>query len=181
MTTVLSLNGTNGWSPRAGLVSDSDGNMFGATFNGGETYVPGVFIGYGVVFRLATNGALTSLASFHGTNGVSPNGLMVGPNGCLYVTTEQGGAYRFGTIFRLDNVPLSQPVIQSVEQIGGTLFITWTSVAGQSYQVQYRMDLSQGGWTNLGGVLVATNTSATTSDSVGQDARRFYRVVVQSP
>src|SRR5438445_296741 len=53
MTTVLSLNGTNGWSPRAGLVSDSDGNMFGATFNGGETYVPGVFIGYGVVFRLA--------------------------------------------------------------------------------------------------------------------------------
>jgi len=154
------------------------GNMYGVTFNGGDAYAPYIFIGYGAVFRLATNGALTRLASFHGTNGASPNGLMAGANGGFYGTTQGGGTYGSGTIFRLDNTPLSQPVIQSVEQMSGTLFITWTAVAGQSYQVQYSTNLTQGAWNNLGSAIPATNGIATTSDTIGPDARRFYRVAL---
>jgi uncharacterized repeat protein (TIGR03803 family) len=54
------------------------------------------------VFRVATNGALTSLASFVGTNGEYPYAAVtLGYDGNFYGTTEQGGSYSYGTVFRM--------------------------------------------------------------------------------
>ena len=40
------------------------------------------------------------------------------------------------------------------------------------------MDVTQTNWTNAGGPVTATNTSATASDIIGPDRQRFYRVVL---
>ena len=55
------------------------------------------------VFTVATNGNLTGLYSFGGTNdGANPiAGLVQGSDGNFYGTTELGGTNNLGTVFRL--------------------------------------------------------------------------------
>ncbi len=96
LTALASFNGTNGASPHAGLIMDSNGNMYGTTDAGGAS-------GDGTVFELAQgSGTITPLASFNGTNGQYPQaGLIMDSSGNLYGTTDLGGASGDGTVFEL--------------------------------------------------------------------------------
>jgi uncharacterized repeat protein (TIGR03803 family) len=96
LTTVASFNGTNGSTPWAGLAQDIDGNFYGTTYNGGTSNL-------GTVFKITADGVLTSLYSFTGgADGGNPHGgLLLGSDGNFYGTTENGGTYSDGTIFRL--------------------------------------------------------------------------------
>lgn len=97
LTRLFSFNGTNGSLPDAGLTLGNDGNFYGTTTSGGS------FISFGTVFRFTTNGTLTTLASFDGTNsGSSPDSpLLMDTNGNLYGTAPQGGPGFRGTVFRV--------------------------------------------------------------------------------
>ncbi len=87
---------TNGANPIAGLVQASDGYLYGTTYGGGTNG------GNGTVFKISTNGVLTSLHSFTGGNdGIYPNGLVQGSDGNFYGTTEYGGGGSWGTVFRI--------------------------------------------------------------------------------
>ena len=51
----------------------------------------------GTVFKVTTNGTLTTLVSFNGTNGAYPHaGLTLGNDGNFYGTTSQGGSNPVG-------------------------------------------------------------------------------------
>ena len=86
ITTLASFNGTNGEDPYAGVISDSSGNLYGTTYEGGAS-------GDGTVFELAKGSStITTLASFNGTNGRYPEaGLISDSSGNLYGTTFEGG------------------------------------------------------------------------------------------
>jgi len=65
----------------------------------------GVGAGYGTVFKLDTSGHKTVLHSFRasGGDGAYPKaGLIRDTAGNLYGTTESGGAFGYGTVFKLD-------------------------------------------------------------------------------
>jgi uncharacterized repeat protein (TIGR03803 family) len=95
LKTLVHLTGSNGSYPEGGpLVECSDGYLYGTTTGGGVG-------GNGTVFRVTTNGTLTTLASFNGTNGSQPFGLVRLSDGYLYGTTLFGGAYNCGTIYRI--------------------------------------------------------------------------------
>jgi uncharacterized repeat protein (TIGR03803 family) len=96
-TILLSFDGANGQYPVTGLIRDGVGNLYGTTFYGG-TY------GDGTVFKLSKTGAETVLYSFSGgADGRSPAaGLIRDGAGNLYGTTEFGGAFGNGTVFKLD-------------------------------------------------------------------------------
>ena len=96
LTNLVSFNySVNGSSPYAGLLQGADGNFYGTTADGGANYD-------GTVFRMTTNGTLTTLASFNYTNGASPyGGLVQSTDGNFYGTTAEGGTYGDGTVFRL--------------------------------------------------------------------------------
>jgi len=70
------------------------------------------------------------------------------------------------------------PVFQAITQNHGALSLTWSALAGRNYQLQSRPVLNQGGWTNLGATVNATNSAATASDVAGPDPQRFYRVLL---
>jgi uncharacterized repeat protein (TIGR03803 family) len=54
------------------------------------------------VFQVTTNGTLTTLVSFDGTNGANPQAaLTLGIDGNLYGTTQRGGSSGEGTIFQV--------------------------------------------------------------------------------
>ncbi len=57
----------NGENPAAPLVQGSDGNLYGTTENGGTN-------GAGTVFKISTNGVLTTLYSFTGGNDGASHG-----------------------------------------------------------------------------------------------------------
>jgi uncharacterized repeat protein (TIGR03803 family) len=99
LTTLVFFNSTNGANPWAGLTLGNDGNFYGTTSEGGSEYG---YEGYGTVFKVTTNGTLTTLVSFNETNGASPEAaLTLGPDGCFYGTTSSGGSSNYGTVFKV--------------------------------------------------------------------------------
>jgi uncharacterized repeat protein (TIGR03803 family) len=104
LTTLVSFAQTNGGFPVAGLALGPDGNFYGTTELGG------VLANAGTVFKLATNGTLTTLYGF-AYSSTSPNGnypfagLTLATNGNFihfYGTTYNGGSSGGGTVFQLN-------------------------------------------------------------------------------
>jgi uncharacterized repeat protein (TIGR03803 family) len=99
LTTLYRFTGLgDGEYPRAALVQAGDGNFYGTTEGD-----PSIDF-RGSVFQISTNGMLTNLPSFTGTNdGANPYaGLVLGSDGYLYGTTEFGGSSGNGTVFAVN-------------------------------------------------------------------------------
>jgi uncharacterized repeat protein (TIGR03803 family) len=98
------LNGNN---PASGFVEANDGFLYGTTFNGGKQ-------NDGVLFRISKTGAGFKVlhnfcSSANCADGSIPNGLLLGQDGNLYGTTQNGGSSvspcpssGCGTIFRFE-------------------------------------------------------------------------------
>jgi uncharacterized repeat protein (TIGR03803 family) len=177
LTTMVSFGNTNGAYPQGGILQASDGNLYGTTSAGGA-YTNQSGQGYGTVFKLGTNGILTTLVSFDGTNGAAPEGgLIQSADGNFYGTTASGGANGYGTVFRL-GVIVPPPGFRMVTKAGTTLTLAWNATVGQSYQMLYKTNLNQAVWSNLNNSVTATNPIMTTSDAIGPDRQRFYRILL---
>jgi uncharacterized repeat protein (TIGR03803 family) len=115
-------------------------------------------------------GALTTLASLNGFNGsYCVGGLVQGSDGNFYGTTPDGGTNNAGTVFKL-TVPLNPPPypinqITGIQKSGTNIVFKVVSIAGETYQLQYRNSLTSGSWSNIpvsvtnsiGSILTLTN------------------------
>jgi uncharacterized repeat protein (TIGR03803 family) len=94
-------NCQDGWNPDGGLALDASGNLYGATYSGGG------YCFFGTVFKLAHAAGgdweETILHSFDGysSDGYYPSGVTVDRAGSVYGTTQNGGSYNYGTVFKL--------------------------------------------------------------------------------
>lgn len=112
-SSLFSFNGTNGAWPCALLVRGIDDSFIGTTETGGLGYNGTPAYGNGTVFRITTNGTLTTLVFFNGTNGVNPSaGLVQGTDGNFYGTTTWGGAHGSGTVFRFGMTLMSVDILE---------------------------------------------------------------------
>ena len=99
-TILASFTPTNGPGVAAGLIMDAAADLFGTTYAGGVN-------GYGSVFEIAKTGngyanTPTTLASFNGTDGATPEaGLIIDSAGDLFGTTSGGGNFSEGTVFEI--------------------------------------------------------------------------------
>jgi uncharacterized repeat protein (TIGR03803 family) len=86
----------DGQSPIAGVIRDSQGNLYGTTQFGGE-------FGFGSVYEITSAGQESILYSFTGPpDGEGPiAGLLIDKNGNLYGTTQLGGSSGAGMVFEL--------------------------------------------------------------------------------
>jgi uncharacterized repeat protein (TIGR03803 family) len=132
-------NGTDGYSPWAGLVLDAAGNLYGTTaFGGTNGCAVAQYSGCGTVFELTSvaGGGWTETVVHNfgsGTDGVTPiAGLTFDPAGNLYGTTEVGGPSNVGTVFQL--LP--------------------TTGGGWSETVIHSFNVDPGGWGPAAGTLV---------------------------
>jgi uncharacterized repeat protein (TIGR03803 family) len=100
LTTLVSFTGVDGSAPYAGLIADTEGNLFGTTDGGGAD-------GDGTVFEIAKTkhgyaSTPTTLVSFTGSDGAGPSGsLIADADGNLFGTTDVGGTGGDGTVFEI--------------------------------------------------------------------------------
>jgi uncharacterized repeat protein (TIGR03803 family) len=109
--------GADGGDPIGGLIMDAQGNLYGTTAEGGNL---ACLQGCGTVFKLDTRGNETVLYSFIGTggDGYFPSATLVQDvQGNLYGTTQVGGAYGYGTVFKV-NPSGSETVLYSFSGAG---------------------------------------------------------------
>lgn len=93
----------DGASPRAGVVLDAQGNLYGTTSGGGGPE------GYGTVFKVDPSGNESVLHSFDdpypSSDGIWPfSGLVADGQGNFFGTTEWGGAKGRGTVYVVDSI-----------------------------------------------------------------------------
>ncbi len=94
--------------PIGGVIEGRDGNLYGTTWFGRDFALGGVY-------RLSLGGSLEVLALFpfdeeiFASEGIAvypsgsfPSGVIEGPDGLLYGTTETGGELDSGTVFRIE-------------------------------------------------------------------------------
>jgi uncharacterized repeat protein (TIGR03803 family) len=95
--TLHVFNGKDGRHPVSGLIQASDGNLYGATSQGGTAEL-------GVIYRLDLSGNYVVLAAVGDVGvGANPiNELVEGLDGKLYGTTSQGGTNALGTVYTID-------------------------------------------------------------------------------
>jgi uncharacterized repeat protein (TIGR03803 family) len=83
--------------------------------------------GYGTVFRVTTNGVLTTFLAFNGANGSAPSApLLQGRDGALYGTTQYGGPLGSGTVFKLFLGPIN-PIPLNIQSVSNVAVLTWTN------------------------------------------------------
>jgi uncharacterized repeat protein (TIGR03803 family) len=140
--------GADGGHPSSGgLIRDAKGNLYGTTEDDGAN-------GFGTVFEMNTSGTESVLYSFRGTGGDGAypiGGLVVDSQGNFYGTTFEGGAYGYGTVFKLDTTG-AETVLYSFTGTGGDGAYPGTSLVRDAAGSLYGTTTEGGGTSSSGTV-----------------------------
>ncbi|MGC8989172.1 MAG: S8 family serine peptidase, partial [Verrucomicrobiia bacterium] len=108
-------------------------------------------------------------------------------NGVYTVRITHKGADLWNGLPQWDSIVLSGIVPQPKPTLRitdfavtgtNTLMMNWDAVVGQNYQVQYRNNVEEPGWTDIGGVVNAARTNVSvTLPYDAQQPHRFFRVI----
>jgi hypothetical protein len=106
---------------------------------------------------------------------IEANGeLDFGGNTYLFALNENNGIMAF-VIDSSYAPPATSFNILSATAEAGSITLNWEAQVGTKYQVLYADSLTSA-WQNLGGVITATNNTATYKDQSPGSDKRFYRV-----
>jgi hypothetical protein len=182
------------------------GSALDQVFNGGDTPTGSIFPED--LFRYdssgnrsyTTSGSATSWFSIDGTTDLAQfNQVSSGDYGDWYsynggqipevqdAFATAGASPNLGVELRVLDVLGYHRVIQepvpnftSVKRSGNNINLVWTAISGGSYQVLDSTNLTSSVWSNLGGSITASNSTASYTDTIGPSQRRFYRVEILS-
>lgn len=127
----------------------------------------------GVVPSGATIGAASGLFTWTPTSQQTPS-----TNAITVRATDSGGpplsAARSFSVF-----VVGPPRISGITPpFNGVVTLTIPAIAGKTYRVEYKNNLSDFAWSPLGGNRHATAATLTIDDNIGAQPQRFYRVLV---
>jgi hypothetical protein len=99
--------------------------------------------------------------------------------------TNAGSYEVIGTINELNYVGsatntlvvVDPTVVLSINPLSAdTVALSWNSISGRTYRVQYKNDLADSGWLELLPHVTATTTNSSLTNFVGGQPQRFYRI-----
>lgn len=177
--------GFTGWGYIAGWNANNQWIRFDVNFPtaGGRTLTFRYAAGAGNASRLiAINGANTFPNQVFANTGGWGNytNLSVShffPAGKSTVSVVYNSALGNANFLNLDNLTVTDLKIRNIGVTpAGAVQLSWDSVPGLTYQVQYASQLPSGAWSNLGSAITATGATAGTSDATGGNSVRYYRL-----
>jgi hypothetical protein len=68
------------------------------------------------------------------------------------------------------------PQLQDIKMSGNGFIFTLPTLAGQTYQTEYKNDLNDTNWTPLGAPITGTGTSLTLTNNLSDFPQRFFRI-----
>jgi len=74
---------------------------------------------------------------------------------------------------------LNAPLFQSPAVTTNGFVLSWVAAQGKNYQLQYKTNLNQVNWINLGSTITASNTVLSATNATGSDKQRFFRIQQQ--
>jgi DNA-binding beta-propeller fold protein YncE len=173
----------------AGVDGSTDGSAATATFchpaeivfdHAGNLLVADSF--NHLLRQISTNGLVSTVSGMAGvygdTDGVNGQGRFFNPYGLAF---DASGALRVADTYNESIREVLVPFKLTLRRNTAppTVTLTWATVAGRQYQVQFTDNLA-GAWTNLTGPVTATGFSLSQTDTPppGQ-SQRHYRVLLQ--
>jgi sugar lactone lactonase YvrE len=172
-------DGTNGaarFTFPAGIATTTGGDIFVTDFGAHSIRR---LVSFGTNWAVATIGGQAGTpGSLDGINTNAqfrqPSGVGTDSAGNIFIADTGNNTIRFGK--RVEFVVSVPPDFLSVIKSNTSIVFTWSAVIGRSYQVQYKTNLLQPSWINLGADGVATNSIMSGSDLMGSNLQRFYRI-----
>jgi hypothetical protein len=107
--------------------------------------------------------------------------LSAGTNTTLQLQAENDASY-FG-VDDINVTPVPTPTFRTWTANGSDFQLTWFTTAGLTYQVQYKTDLAQPGWIDLGDPFLATDylSSWVDTNAIRSAPHRYYRIAICLP
>jgi len=106
------------------------------------------------------------------------------PVGIYPITIAQGtlSADNYGFVFNSGTLTVTSapvPVILSFELTNQMISVTWSSVTGALYGMQYSSNLTDAGWNDISPAVTATGPTMSQTNNLGTGSQQFYRVKLQ--
>ena len=70
------------------------------------------------------------------------------------------------------------PPLNGIPLNGNQFVLTWPTIAGQTYQLQYKDDLTAVTWILLDGLYVGTGSPIMITNDLGASPQRFFRLLI---
>jgi len=181
LATLVNFGYLTGESPEGGVTFGPDGNLYGTTDGGGTNAADS----WGTVFRVTTNGDLTTPADFTNTNGNDPQGgLTLGPDGYFYGTTYLGGSTdpnAAGEIYRLNIGQAVTTKSPGISWNAGAVILNLASVPGSTNRLWATTNLSlpMAQWQALATNVVTNGFFQFTDTNTAGYSMKFYRISTQ--
>ena len=154
------------------------GACFGSLVEGTDGSIYGVR-GNNSVVRIKPDGSYGTILSLSSNYfPVFITGLIQGKDGGLYSTGDgYGSSTQPSFVVRISIASAAEPKLRTPSKSGNSIALSWSAIAGRTYQVQSASNLSDANWANVSDQVTATGAIAGTSDPIA-DTARFYRVVM---
>ena len=81
--------------------------------------------------------------------------------------------------FAASATPAVVPIPLAIQPEGNNVIITWSTVAGQTYELQYKDDLAAATWTALGSPITGTGLPVTNTNTLNSSLQRYFRLQIQ--
>ena len=93
------------------------------------------------------------------------------------MTDDTGKAQGLG----IDNLSFSAnvallPLPLNIQTSGANIILSWPAATGQTYQLEYKDDLTDPTWTPVGSPMTGTGGTLTITNSAGDSPQRFFRL-----
>jgi uncharacterized repeat protein (TIGR03803 family) len=170
IATLISFDGIQGTHPFGPVTQGLDGCLYGTTASQGSIWTNGT------IFKVTTNGVLTTLAYLD----VHPAAVVtLASDGNLYgAATDSQLSYSLdgsaGSVFRL----VQQPQITSLARTSNQVTFDWSSFTNGIYEVQSKASVAGTGWTTIGTGITATGASTSFTTPSLEAPQSYYRVVL---
>jgi hypothetical protein len=132
------------------------------------------------VLTFSLDPGATAGASIGATDGVftwTPTEAQTGTNSFTVRVTDNGlPNLSSAQAFRINVLP--PPKVETLVMSNSLVSLTWNSISGATYRVQFRTNLTDGVWADLAPDVTASEATASTPDPSGTNDMRFYRVLV---
>jgi hypothetical protein len=187
---VLVMDSTKGslWLPTTTVTGHESDATYPVWVNGVKAVVSVNSDGTGKWVAQNVPVTPSGVASFdmhaYAPNGIQPDGhygngtlVVAGKNFDGSTTTNNLASIKAPVLAATPSLVTSvQPFLINIAESNSTFYFTWNTVSNRTYQLQYTTNLTSSNWINLGVGITTISNSVSTTDTVGPDTHRFYRV-----